>query len=276
MKKTTKFEKILAAFCSKKAVDASQVRFVYDGTRVNPSMTPEDLDMEDGDTVRGWVWGGGRGCQGSAERRGRARARSGGGVQAHMGCVSLQDVPGRRVSSPPPRAAPHRQFRINPRAGGCVLGADWRHASMSGGLGKLVGSALATGLRVRLPEPGAESPPPDHGTLFFPLCGHVVVFSDPGRQPESLHQTQRRVWGGGQACAGTRPGQARCKGWRWERVWSSKHTTRRGTLQANHNKNHAGACVERRAQQNNAKVSVRKGREKARGRASAGRPGPGE
>lgn len=66
VKKTTKFEKILAAFCSKKAVDASQVRFVYDGTRVNPSMTPEDLDMEDGDTVRGWVWGGGgvaRGAQ---------------------------------------------------------------------------------------------------------------------------------------------------------------------------------------------------------------------
>lgn len=52
VKKTTKFEKILNAFCQKKAVDISQVRFVFDGTRINPSMTPEDMDMEDGDTVR--------------------------------------------------------------------------------------------------------------------------------------------------------------------------------------------------------------------------------
>ncbi|KAK2078376.1 hypothetical protein QBZ16_003216 [Prototheca wickerhamii] len=51
VKKTTKFEKILNAFCQKKAVDISQVRFVFDGTRINPSMTPEDMDMEDGDTV---------------------------------------------------------------------------------------------------------------------------------------------------------------------------------------------------------------------------------
>ena len=58
VKKTTKFEKILNAFCQKKAVDISQVRFVFDGTRINPSMTPEDMDMEDGDTVR-WLCGAG-------------------------------------------------------------------------------------------------------------------------------------------------------------------------------------------------------------------------
>lgn len=52
MKKSTKFEKILNAFCQKKAVAISEVRFVFDGTRINPSMTPEDMEMEDGDTVR--------------------------------------------------------------------------------------------------------------------------------------------------------------------------------------------------------------------------------
>lgn len=57
MKKTTKFEKILNAFCQKKAVEISQVRFVFDGTRINPSMTPDDMEMEDGDTVR-QHWGG--------------------------------------------------------------------------------------------------------------------------------------------------------------------------------------------------------------------------
>lgn len=51
MKPTTKFEKILNAFCNKKAVDANQVRFVYDGTRVNPFATPSDLGMDDGDTI---------------------------------------------------------------------------------------------------------------------------------------------------------------------------------------------------------------------------------
>lgn len=56
VKKTTKFEKILNAFCQKKAVDISQVRFVFDGTRINPSMTPEDMDMEDGDTVSWNEW----------------------------------------------------------------------------------------------------------------------------------------------------------------------------------------------------------------------------
>ncbi|KFM24032.1 Small ubiquitin-related modifier 1 [Auxenochlorella protothecoides] len=52
VKKSTKFEKILNAFCQKKAVAISEVRFVFDGTRINPSMTPEDMEMEDGDTVR--------------------------------------------------------------------------------------------------------------------------------------------------------------------------------------------------------------------------------
>lgn len=51
MKPTTRFEKILNAFCNKKAVDPNQVRFVFDGTRVNPNSTPAMMGMDDGDTI---------------------------------------------------------------------------------------------------------------------------------------------------------------------------------------------------------------------------------
>jgi small ubiquitin-related modifier len=27
------------------------VRFLFDGTRINPTQTPKDLDMEDGDSI---------------------------------------------------------------------------------------------------------------------------------------------------------------------------------------------------------------------------------
>ena len=47
----TKFEKIINAFCSKKSVDPHQVRFVFDGQRVNPQSSPEAEGMEDGDTI---------------------------------------------------------------------------------------------------------------------------------------------------------------------------------------------------------------------------------
>ncbi|GAB4820914.1 hypothetical protein N2152v2_007960 [Parachlorella kessleri] len=51
VKPTTRFEKIFNAFCQKKAVDQTQVRFVFDGARISPISTPADLDMTDGDTI---------------------------------------------------------------------------------------------------------------------------------------------------------------------------------------------------------------------------------
>ena len=47
----TKFDKILNAYCQKKAMDVAQVRFVFDGMRVNPANTPDDVGMDDGDTI---------------------------------------------------------------------------------------------------------------------------------------------------------------------------------------------------------------------------------
>jgi small ubiquitin-related modifier len=49
VKRTTKFAKIRDAFCQKKSWVADQVRFVYDGQRLDPNATPEELDMENGD-----------------------------------------------------------------------------------------------------------------------------------------------------------------------------------------------------------------------------------
>ncbi|PNW72397.1 hypothetical protein CHLRE_16g675861v5 [Chlamydomonas reinhardtii] len=51
VKMKTKLEKVIDAYCKKKALDASTIRFLYDGNRVNPTNTPAELGMEDGDTI---------------------------------------------------------------------------------------------------------------------------------------------------------------------------------------------------------------------------------
>mmetsp|Transcript_23041 Transcript_23041/g.69082 ORF Transcript_23041/g.69082 Transcript_23041/m.69082 type:complete len:92 (-) Transcript_23041:39-314(-) len=51
VKKTTKFAKLITAFCSREGVSEDKVRLLYDGQRLNPNQTPADLDMEDGDQI---------------------------------------------------------------------------------------------------------------------------------------------------------------------------------------------------------------------------------
>ena len=51
MKPTTKFAKIMKAWCEKQQVEQSSVRFMFDGERISGDNTPLDLDMEDGDQV---------------------------------------------------------------------------------------------------------------------------------------------------------------------------------------------------------------------------------
>ena len=56
-----KFKKIMAAYADKYSVDLQQIRFLYDGkqitgrnnsgSHISDDMTPDDLDMEDGDTI---------------------------------------------------------------------------------------------------------------------------------------------------------------------------------------------------------------------------------
>ena len=42
----------MKAFCNRNGVAMNSVRFLFDGNRVNPSQTPADLEMEDGDGAR--------------------------------------------------------------------------------------------------------------------------------------------------------------------------------------------------------------------------------
>lgn len=59
----TKLEKVFAAYCAKKSIDVNSVRFVFDGSRVQKDQTPQDLGMDDGDTIdvfQEQIGGGGR------------------------------------------------------------------------------------------------------------------------------------------------------------------------------------------------------------------------
>ncbi|CAD7698347.1 unnamed protein product [Ostreobium quekettii] len=51
VRKTTKFEKIMKAYCEKKSLQMNQLRFLYDGERVKPDQSPEEVEMEDGDVI---------------------------------------------------------------------------------------------------------------------------------------------------------------------------------------------------------------------------------
>ncbi|KAG7669309.1 hypothetical protein Ndes2526B_g05613 [Nannochloris sp. 'desiccata'] len=51
IKATTKFGRVLDAYCQKKAWDVAQVRFVFDGERVKPEQTPQEIGLEDGDCI---------------------------------------------------------------------------------------------------------------------------------------------------------------------------------------------------------------------------------
>ena len=43
----TECRKLMNAYCSKAAVDVEQVAFIFDGKRLRPEQTPEDVEMEE-------------------------------------------------------------------------------------------------------------------------------------------------------------------------------------------------------------------------------------
>ncbi|MCJ1446159.1 MAG: hypothetical protein MMC23_006664 [Stictis urceolatum] len=51
IKRTTQLKKLMEAFCDRQGKTPASVRFLFDGTRVNPTDTPDTLDMADGDTL---------------------------------------------------------------------------------------------------------------------------------------------------------------------------------------------------------------------------------
>ncbi|KAF2273569.1 ubiquitin-like protein [Westerdykella ornata] len=51
IKRTTQLKKLMDAFCERQGKSIQSVRFLFDGTRVQPQDNPESLGMEDGDTL---------------------------------------------------------------------------------------------------------------------------------------------------------------------------------------------------------------------------------
>jgi len=51
VKPHTKFAKVFDAYCSKKAVGADTIRFMFDGSRLTREQTPAELEMADEDVI---------------------------------------------------------------------------------------------------------------------------------------------------------------------------------------------------------------------------------
>jgi len=51
IKRTTALKKLMDAFCERQGKSPSSVRFLFDGNRVQPTDSPDSLDMSDGDCL---------------------------------------------------------------------------------------------------------------------------------------------------------------------------------------------------------------------------------
>jgi len=51
IKRQTPLRKLIDAYCQRQAKNPSAIRFLYDGERIQPEQTPEELHMEDNDII---------------------------------------------------------------------------------------------------------------------------------------------------------------------------------------------------------------------------------
>jgi len=51
IKRTTKLEKLMKAFCERQGKDPKTVRFLFEGSRVQTTDSPDSLEMADGDSL---------------------------------------------------------------------------------------------------------------------------------------------------------------------------------------------------------------------------------
>ncbi|KAK5652600.1 hypothetical protein OQA88_10361 [Cercophora sp. LCS_1] len=51
IKRNTKLDKLMTAFCERQGKSPASVRFLFEGQRVQPADTPDTLEMQDGDTL---------------------------------------------------------------------------------------------------------------------------------------------------------------------------------------------------------------------------------
>ena len=50
-KVSTPLQKLMHAFCNRQGVSMNSVRFLFDGIRIDETQTPQQLDMEDGESA---------------------------------------------------------------------------------------------------------------------------------------------------------------------------------------------------------------------------------
>jgi len=55
IKKNTKLRKLMDAYCKRQGLVNGSVRFSFDGNRVNPEMTPDDIGMQSDDIIDAMV-----------------------------------------------------------------------------------------------------------------------------------------------------------------------------------------------------------------------------
>ena len=51
MDQTTSLQKLMHDYCNRKGISTNAVRFLFEGNRLNEAMTPQNMNMEDGDRV---------------------------------------------------------------------------------------------------------------------------------------------------------------------------------------------------------------------------------
>ena len=51
VKKSTHFSKIFDAYAARHSLEVSQLRFIFDGARINGESTPKMFEMEDNDMI---------------------------------------------------------------------------------------------------------------------------------------------------------------------------------------------------------------------------------
>mmetsp|Transcript_47659 Transcript_47659/g.152743 ORF Transcript_47659/g.152743 Transcript_47659/m.152743 type:complete len:93 (-) Transcript_47659:96-374(-) len=51
IKRSTQLKKLMGAYCDRQSQSLESIAFLFDGKRLRPEQTPDELDMEDGDEV---------------------------------------------------------------------------------------------------------------------------------------------------------------------------------------------------------------------------------
>lgn len=51
IKRSTPMRRLMEAFCKRQGKDINSLRFLMDGTRISPDSTPDEMELEDGDTI---------------------------------------------------------------------------------------------------------------------------------------------------------------------------------------------------------------------------------